>query len=159
MESLKKNLSEYDLDKVKSGKGLRIALIVSEWNKNITDRLYNGAIKTLLKHEVNVSDIKKINVPGSFELVYGARLAQKQKFNVIIVIGSIIKGETDHFDFISQSISNSIAMLNTNDFPPVIFCVLTDNNINQSINRSGGEYGNKGVEAAITALRMAELDS
>jgi len=152
-------LSEYDLDKVKSGKGLRIALIVSEWNKNITDRLYNGAIKTLLKHEVNVSDIKKINVPGSFELVYGARLAQKQKFNVIIVIGSIIKGETDHFDFISQSISNSIAMLNTNDFPPVIFCVLTDNNINQSINRSGGEYGNKGVEAAITALRMAELDS
>tara|TARA_B100001057_G_C22861209_1_gene954578 strand:- start:1081 stop:1551 length:471 start_codon:yes stop_codon:yes gene_type:complete len=156
---LKKNLSEYDLDKVKSGKGLRIALIVSEWNKNITDRLYNGAIKTLLKHEVNVSDIKKINVPGSFELVYGARLAQKQKFNVIIVIGSIIKGETDHFDFISQSISNSIAMLNTNDFPPVIFCVLTDNNINQSINRSGGEYGNKGVEAAITALRMAELDS
>ncbi len=156
---MKKNLSEYDLDKVKSGKGLRIALIVSEWNKNITDRLYNGAIKTLLKHEVNVSDIKKINVPGSFELVYGARLAQKQKFNVIIVIGSIIKGETDHFDFISQSISNSIAMLNTNDFPPVIFCVLTDNNINQSINRSGGEYGNKGVEAAITALRMAELDS
>lgn len=152
-------MSEYDLDKVKSGKGLRIALIVSEWNKNITDRLYNGAIKTLLKHEVNVSDIKKINVPGSFELVYGARLAQKQKFNVIIVIGSIIKGETDHFDFISQSISNSIAMLNTNDFPPVIFCVLTDNNINQSINRSGGEYGNKGVEAAITALRMAELDS
>ena len=156
---MKKNLSEYDLDKVKSGKGLRIALIVSEWNKNITDRLYNGAIKTLLKHEVNVSDIKKINVPGSFELVYGARLAQKQKFNVIIVIGSIIKGETDHFDFISQSISNSIAMLNTNDFPPVIFCVLTDNNINQSINRSGGEYGNKGVEAAITALRMAKLDS
>ena len=152
-------MSEYDLDKVKSGKGLRIALIVSEWNKNITDRLYNGAIKTLLKHEVNVSDIKKINVPGSFELVYGARLAQKQKFNVIIVIGSIIKGETDHFDFISQSISNSIAMLNTNDFPPVIFCVLTDNNINQSINRSGGEYGNKGVEAAITALRMAKLDS
>ena len=158
MSSIKKNLSEYNLDKVQNGKDLRIAIIVSEWNNRVTERLYNGAFETLIKHDVLKSNIIKINVPGSFELIHGARIAQKQNYNVIIVIGCIIQGETKHFDFISQSVANSIGILNTNDLSPVIFCVLTDNNISQSISRSGGEYGNKGIEAAITALRMARIN-
>lgn len=158
MSSIKKNLSEYNLDKVQNGKDLRIAIIVSEWNNGVTERLYNGAFETLIKHDVLKSNIIKINVPGSFELIHGARIAQKQNYNVIIVIGCIIQGETKHFDFISQSVANSIGILNTNDLSPVIFCVLTDNNISQSISRSGGEYGNKGIEAAITALRMARIN-
>tara|TARA_B100001559_G_C16426268_1_gene587545 strand:+ start:211 stop:693 length:483 start_codon:yes stop_codon:yes gene_type:complete len=157
MSGKKVNLSLYNSDKVNTGQGLKIAIVVSEWNQKITDRLYNGAFKTLIKNKVKKSDITKINVPGSFELIYGARLAQKQNFNAIIVIGCIIQGETRHFDFISQSIANSIAKLNMNDLSPVIFCVLTDNNINQSNSRSGGDHGNKGVEAAFTALRMANL--
>jgi|TARA_Y100000996_G_C22530581_1_gene646268 6,7-dimethyl-8-ribityllumazine synthase len=158
MSSKKKNLSEYNLDKVQNGKELKIAVIVSEWNYKVTDRLYKGAFETLIKHNVLKSNIIKINVPGSFELIHGARIAQKQNYNAIIVIGSIIQGETKHFDFISQSVANSIGILNTNDLSPVIFCVLTDNNISQSISRSGGENGNKGVEAAIAALRMSRLN-
>ena len=158
MSSKKKNLSQYNLDKVQNGKDLKIAIIVSEWNNRVTDRLYKGAFQTLIKYHVLKSNIIKIDVPGSYELIHGARIAQKQNYNVIIVIGCIIQGETKHFDFISQSVANSIGILNTNDLSPVIFCVLTDNNISQSISRSGGKRGNKGVEAAITALRMARLN-
>ncbi|MBN09197.1 MAG: 6,7-dimethyl-8-ribityllumazine synthase [Flavobacteriaceae bacterium] len=153
----KKNLSEYKKSDVPNGKGLKITLVVSEWNIKITERLYHGAFTTLIDNGVDSSNIKRINVPGSFELIYGTRIAQLKEIDVVIAIGSIIKGETKHFDFICQSVSHGIANLNQYGNCPVIFCVLTDNNINQAIERSGGRHGNKGVEAAISALKIARL--
>ena len=157
MSSLQKNLSNYKFSNVPDGEGLKFAIIVSEWNSEITENLYKGARVTLLKHNVQESDIFRYNAPGSFELVYCAQYAQSKEFNVVIVIGSIIKGETKHFDFISQAVVNGISNLNSIGRCPVILCVLTDNNISQARDRSGGKYGNKGVEAAITALKMGNL--
>ena len=157
MSSLQKNLSNYKFSNVPDGEGLKFAIIVSEWNSEITENLYKGARVTLLKNNVQESDIFRYNVPGSFELVYCAQYAQSKEFNAVIVIGSIIKGETKHFDFISQAVINGISNLNSIGRCPVILCVLTDNNISQARDRSGGKYGNKGVEAAITALKMGNL--
>ena len=157
MSSLQSNLSEYDSSIVKNGKGLKIALIVSEWNSEITEQLYKGAFTTLINHNVHKSDIIRYNVPGSFELVYGSKFAQDKKFNVVIAIGSVIKGETKHFDFICHGVTNGIAKLNSKGSCPVIFCVLTDNDIHQARDRSGGKHGNKGVEAAVSALKIAKL--
>ena len=157
MSSLQKNLSNYKSSNVPDGEGLKFAIIVSEWNSEITENLYKGARVTLLKHNVQESDIFRYNAPGSFELVYCAQYAQSKEFNVVIVIGSIIKGETKHFDFISEAVINGISNLNSIGRCPVILCVLTDNNISQARDRSGGKYGNKGVEAAITALKMGNL--
>jgi len=157
MSSSQKNLSNYDFSMVPNGKGLRIALIVSEWNSQITEQLYNGAESTLIKQNVKKSDILRFDVPWSFELIYGAKHVQNKNFNAVIVIGSIIKGETKHFDFICQAVANGIASLNSNGICPVIFCVLTDNDIDQAEDRSGGKCGNKGIEAAISALKMAKL--
>ena len=157
MSSLQKNLSNYKFSNVPDGEGLKFAIIVSEWNSEITENLYKGARVTLLKHNVQESDIFRYNTPGSFELVYCAQYAQSKEFNAVIVIGSIIKGETKHFDFISQAVVNGISNLNSIGRCPVILCVLTDNNISQARDRSGGKYGNKGVEAAITALKMGNL--
>ena len=157
MSSLQKNLSNYKFSNVPDGEGLKFAIIVSEWNSEITENLYKGARVTLLKHNVQESDIFRYDAPGSFELVYCAQYAQSKEFNAVIVIGSIIKGETKHFDFISQAVINGISNLNSIGRCPVILCVLTDNNISQARDRSGGKYGNKGVEAAITALKMGNL--
>jgi len=157
MSSLQKNLSNYKFSNVPDGEGLKFAIIVSEWNSEITENLYKGARVTLLKNNVQESDIFRYNAPGSFELVYCAQYAQSKEFNAVIVIGSIIKGETKHFDFISQAVVNGISNLNSIGRCPVILCVLTDNNISQARDRSGGKYGNKGVEAAITALKMGNL--
>ena len=157
MVSANNNLSEYDHSKVPGGKSIRIALVVSEWNQTITDNLYQGARKTLLDHNVLAENIIKFDVPGSFELIYAASRIQMQKFDAIIVIGCIIQGETRHFEFISNAVAQGIKDLNLKGKSPVIFCVLTDDNIDQSQARSGGELGNKGVEAAVTALRMISL--
>ena len=151
------NISSYDDSITLDGKELRIALVVAEWNQAITDKLYQGARETLLKHNVMAENIVKFNVPGSFELIYGASQAQAQKFDVVIAIGCIIQGETRHFEFISNAVAHGIKDLNLNGKSPVIFCVLTDDNIRQSQARSGGKLGNKGVEAAIAALRMILL--
>lgn len=157
MASANKNLSKYDSSRVPNGTSFRICLIVSEWNHEITNRLYIGAQKTLLKHNVLPENIVKIHVPGSFELIYGASKAQTQNFDVIIVMGCIIKGETRHFEFIANAVAQGIKDLNVNGKSPVIFCVLTDDNIEQSFQRSGGKMGNKGVESAITALKMISI--
>ena len=157
MASANKNLSKYDSSMVPNGTSFRICLIVSEWNHEITNRLYIGARKTLLKHNVLRENIVKIHVPGSFELIYGASKAQTQNFDVIIVMGCIIKGETRHFEFIANAVAQGIKDLNVNGKSPVIFCVLTDDNIEQSFQRSGGKMGNKGVESAITALKMISI--
>ncbi|MDG2397561.1 MAG: 6,7-dimethyl-8-ribityllumazine synthase [Flavobacteriaceae bacterium] len=159
MSSSKKNLSRYKIDPSDKYKVLKIAVIVSEWNKEITENLYNGVIKTLIKNGVDSKNIHRCNVPGSFELIYGSKVAQKKNiYNAIIAVGSIIRGKTSHFNFISTAVANGISELNVSGEVPVIFCVLTDNNITQSIERSGGVYGNKGVEAAISALKIATLN-
>ena len=157
MASANKNISSYDDLNIPDGKDLRIAIVVAQWNQAITNKLYLGARETLLKHNVVAENIVKFNVPGSFELIYGASKAQAQNFDVVIAIGCIIQGETRHFEFISNAVTQGIKDLNLNGKSPVIFCVLTDNNIRQSQARSGGKFGNKGVEAAIAALKMILL--
>lgn len=155
MSSSNNNLNSLDLSKIPSAKNLKFGIVVSKWNKQITDDLLKGCLELLFKKDANSDDIEIKYVPGSFELVYGCKVMQNKNFDAIIAIGSIIKGETKHFDFICNSTSTGIMNLNLSGKSPVVFCVLTDNNIQQSIDRSGGKYGNKGIEAAIAAIEMS----
>ena len=136
------NLSEYDASAIPNGSSFEIHIVVSQWNASITHALYDGAKDTLLKAGVQFENIKQWNVPGSFEL-----------------IGSIIQGETKHFDFVCNAVAQGIKDLNIQSDIPVIFCVLTDNTLQQARDRSGGKHGNKGVEAAVAALQMANLQA
>lgn len=158
MATANKNLSEYDKNTIPSAKDFRFGIVVSEWNDKITEGLFSGAEKALLDCDALPGNIVRWNVPGSFELVYGAkRMIETQKVDVVIVIGCVIQGETKHFDFVCEGVTQGIKDLNIQSDTPVIFCVLTDNNEQQSIDRSGGIHGNKGTEAAIAALKMAYL--
>lgn len=137
---------------------MRFAIVVSEWNTEVTEALYNGALETLLKFGVNKDDVVRRNVPGSFELTLGAQLmAERKEFDAIICIGVVIQGETKHFDFICDAVSKGITDLNLKYNLPVIFGVLTPNTMQQALDRAGGVHGNKGDEAAITAIKMATL--
>ena len=158
MATTNNNLSDYNMEEVPSSEGMRFAIIVSEWNNHITENLYIGAEKTLIKLGTKQNDIVRIDVPGSFELVFGAKIASKYNYDAIICLGSVIQGETKHFDFVCNAISLGIKDLNISLDIPVVFGVLTDNTMEQAINRSGGKHGNKGVEAAITAIKMAALN-
>ncbi|CAI8189061.1 MAG: 6,7-dimethyl-8-ribityllumazine synthase [Formosa sp. Hel1_33_131] len=151
------HLSNYDSTTLPDATKFRFGIVVSEWNPSITEGLLNGATKTLLECGVEDSNIKIVQVPGSFELIFGAKKLQQQHLDAVIAIGSVIKGETQHFDFVCDGVTQGIKDLNILHDVPVIFCVLTDNNLQQSIDRSGGKHGNKGVEAAITAIKMAHL--
>ncbi len=151
------NLSEYDKTTIPSAKNFRFGIVVSEWNEDVTEGLYDGAYNTLLEHDVKPENIKRWNVPGSYELIYGCKKMQEQKVDAVIAIGSVIQGETKHFDFVCEGVSQGIKDLNILSDIPVIFCVLTDNNLQQAIDRSGGKYGNKGTEAAVAAIKMANL--
>ncbi|WP_340073927.1 6,7-dimethyl-8-ribityllumazine synthase [Leptobacterium sp. I13] len=158
MATENKNLSHYDKDTIPNAKGLRFGIVVSEWNSEITTNLHSGAYKTLMDCGANQEDIIQINVPGSFELVYGSKkLIQLEQVDAIIAIGSVIQGETKHFDFVCSATAQGIKDLNIQYDIPVIFCVLTDNTLQQAIDRSGGKHGNKGIEAAIVAIKMALL--
>ncbi len=152
------NLSHFNKEDVPNAKGLTFGIVVSEWNGKITEKLYKGASNTLIECGAISSDIVKYNVPGSYELVYGAKIAAKNKPDAIICLGSVIQGETKHFDFVCNSVAIGIKDLNITLDIPVIFGVLTDNTIDQAENRSGGKYGNKGIEASITAIKMAVLN-
>tara|TARA_Y100000768_G_C23982243_1_gene686568 strand:+ start:2971 stop:3435 length:465 start_codon:yes stop_codon:yes gene_type:complete len=145
----------FDIDKVPSASKLNFGIVVSEWNNNITSKLLQGSLDLLKMKNVKDNQIQVMYVPGSFELVYGCKTMQERNVDVVIAIGSIIRGETSHFDFVCQSTSQGIKDLNLNGKCPVIFCVLTDDTIQQAIDRSGGKYGNKGTEAAIAAIKMA----
>ena len=158
MATTNNNLSDYNMEEIPSSEGMRFAIIVSEWNNHITENLYIGAEKTLIKLGTKQNDIVRIDVPGSFELVFGAKIASKANYDAIICLGSVIKGETDHFHYVCNAVSTGIKELNLYGDTPVIFGVLTDNNKQQSIDRSGGKFGNKGIEAAITAIKMAILN-
>ncbi len=158
MATAVKNLSYYDKTGIPSAQNLRFGIVVAEWNSEITEALFQGAYAALLDCGAISSDILRYNVPGSFELVYGCKqMIRREKVDAAIAIGSVIKGETDHFHFICTATSQGIKDLNVQLDIPVIFCVLTDNNLEQARARSGGEHGNKGTEAAIAAIRMATL--
>lgn len=138
-----------------SAKGYKFGIVVSEWNSNITDALRDGAIKTLLMHGANEDDILVETVPGSFELTYAASLMMKNApVDAIIVLGSVVRGDTPHFDYVCQGVTQGIAQLNAEGKIPVIFGVLTTDNMEQAEERAGGKLGNKGSECADTAIHM-----
>lgn len=159
MATENKNLSEYDKTLIPNANGLRFGIVVSEWNETITEGLYNGAHDTLIDCGALKNDIIRWNVPGSFELIYGSKKMLQQQVDAVIAIGSVIQGETKHFDFVCEGVSQGIKDLNIQYNTPVIFCVLTDNTLQQAIDRSGGKHGNKGTEAAIAAIKMAVLNT
>ena len=154
-----KNLSHYDKSSIPNAEGLRFGIVVSEWNPEITEGLYKGAHQTLLDNGVAPEDILRMNVPGSFELTFGASvLGETTDVDAIITLGSVIQGETKHFDFVCQGVSNGITQLNIALDIPVIFGLLTDNTLQQAIDRSGGKLGNKGIDCAIAAIKMASIN-
>ena len=158
MATANKNLSQYDKNMVPSAKDFRFGIVVSEWNETITENLYKGAFEALIENGAKEENIVKWVVPGSFELIYGSkRMIDTQNVDAVIAIGSVIQGETKHFDFVCEGVAQGIKDLNILTDVPVVFCVLTDNTLQQAIDRSGGKHGNKGTEAAIVAVKMANL--
>ena len=152
------NLSVYNKDEIPNAKQLRFGIVVSAWNDNITEQLFKGAYAALLDCGAQEKNIVRWNVPGSFELVFGSKkMLETQKVEAVIAIGSVIRGETSHFDYVCGATAQGIKDLNVKFDVPVIFCVLTDDTLQQSIDRSGGKHGNKGIEAAIVAIQMAVL--
>ena len=152
------NLSYYDKTTIPNAKDFRFGIVVSEWNPDITKNLQKGAIETLLDCGAKQENIISWEVPGSFELVYGCKkMLETLQLDAIIAIGNVIQGETKHFDFVCNGVTQGIVDLNVKYSTPVIFCVLTDNSKQQSIDRSGGKFGNKGIESAVTAIKMASL--
>jgi len=158
MATANNNLSEYDKASIPDASNYRFGIVVSEWNDNITEGLFKGAYNTLIENNVAPENITRWNVPGSYELIYGCKKMQQQKVDAVIAIGSVIQGETKHFDFVCEGVAQGIKDLNVLHDIPVIFCVLTDNNKQQAIERSGGIHGNKGTEAAVAAIKMAFLN-
>ena len=158
MTTVNSNISHKNLKTLPNGESFNFHIVVSQWNKLITDSLLNAVKETLTSAGVKNESITVWDVPGSFELIYGSKKAQKWNPNAVIAVGSVIKGETKHFEYVCQAVTHGIKDLNVNSDVPVIFCVLTDSNIKQAKARSGGKYGNKGVEAAIAALKMAQLN-
>ena len=158
MASSLKNLSDHDPATIPEGSTIKVGIVVSEWNEEITTALLEGAISPLQKQGVARDSIEVQSVPGSFELLYGARIVAEQ-FNpqVVICIGCVIKGDTPHFDYICQGVTHGIAEMNLDYDIPFIFGLLTTNDMQQALDRAGGKHGNKGDEAAITALKMAAL--
>lgn len=158
MATAYQNLSAYDFDSVPDASDMTIGIVVSEWNTNITEKLLIGAINTLEKHGVKPENIITRRVPGSFELTFGAkRLAESKELNAIIILGCVVKGDTPHFDYVCSGVTQGITELNLMYDIPFIFGLLTTDTMEQSENRAGGKYGNKGDEAAITAIKMIDF--
>ncbi len=156
------DLSQYDSTKLPGAdvlKHQRYAIIVADWNSEITFALAKGAQETLLKHGVDEDNITLTHVPGTVELTYAARaVMNREKPHAIIVIGCVIQGDTPHFDYVCQSVTHGVTILNAEGTCPVIFSVLTTLNKQQAQDRAGGRLGNKGVEGAFTAMQMANLN-
>lgn len=158
MATANRNLSEYNKDFVPNGADFRIGIVVSEWNENITLNLLKGAKEALLDNGVQEENIVLRFVPGAFELPLGAQfLLKDDSIDGVITIGCVIQGETKHFDFVCSGATQGITQLNLQYNKPVAFCLLTDNTLQQSIDRSGGKHGNKGIECAIACMKMIEL--
>jgi 6,7-dimethyl-8-ribityllumazine synthase len=158
MTSKKKNLSDHDLPVLKSAGKFKIVLLVSEWNSEITNSMRDAAFKTLVKNGVKHDHISVYDVPGSFELPLAAEFfCESGSADAVICIGCVIQGETRHFEFISQAVANGISRVCLDYGIPVIFGVLTTDTYQQALERAGGKHGNKGVEAAVAALKMLGL--
>ncbi len=158
MATIYHNLSSYDPASVPSGKNLRVGIVVADWNDNITYKLLDGAIETLKANQVDESDILVKHVPGSVELTYAAKyMVQNKMVDAVIVLGCVVRGDTPHFDYVCESVTQGVTLLNVNYDVPVIFGVLTTENMQQAEDRAGGNLGNKGDECAICAIKMAKL--
>lgn len=155
MASNQKNLSDYSQTNIQDISSKKFAIVVSEWNETITGALYAGAVDTLLAHGAKQENIIKKDVPGSFELSLGAQwMAEKEEIDAVICLGCVIQGETHHFDFICDAVAQGVTNVSLKFNKPVIFGVLTPENQKQALDRAGGKHGNKGDEAAITAIKM-----
>ncbi len=153
-----KNLSNYDINSVPSAENMRFGVVVAEWNFEVTSALAQGAVQTLEKHGAVEENILVKYVPGTFELTLGAQyFAEMENVDAIILLGCVIQGETRHFDFICQGVTQGTTSLNMKYNKPFIFGVLTTDNQQQALDRSGGKLGNKGDEAAVTAIKMVAL--
>ena len=158
MASRHQNLSVYRDDEIPDGENLSIGIIVSDWNISITSALYEACIATLEKHHVRAEKIVTVHVPGSFELPQAAQLIlESRELDAVICLGCIIKGETKHDEYIAHAVAHGIMITSLDFTTPVIFGVLTTDTLEQAQDRAGGKHGNKGDEAAITALKMANL--
>lgn len=158
MSSANKNLSEFNTRGIKTKLGKKIGIVTAEWNEEVTFALRDGAIKTLTENGIPEKNIVQILVPGSFELSYGSQvLAAREDMDAVIAIGCVIQGETKHNDYINNAVAHGLTQVSLKYNKPVIFGVLTPNTMEQALDRAGGKYGNKGDEAAYTALKMLEL--
>ena len=152
------NLSDYDCSKVPASSNMCFGIVVAEWNPEITGALLEGAVSTLEKHGALPENIHVKTVPGSFELIYGAhQMTLNDGYDAVIILGSVIRGETPHFDYICQGVTQGIAQLNATSQVPVIYGLLTTNDLQQAKDRAGGTLGNKGDECAIDAIKMAKF--
>jgi 6,7-dimethyl-8-ribityllumazine synthase len=150
-----KSLSQYSDKNILDISSKKFGIVVSEWNEQVTESLFSGAVETLLTHGAKKENIFRKNVPGSFELTLGAQwLAELEEIDAVICLGCVIQGETRHFDFICDAVAHGITNVALKFNKPVIFGVLTPNTLQQALDRSGGKHGNKGDEAAITAVKM-----
>ncbi len=158
MSSKAKNLSFYDETNVPDASEMSFGIVVADWNRHITEALFEGCRATLLKHGAQAEKIRVAQVPGSFELPVGARiLAQRENLDAVICLGCVIRGDTDHDRYINQAVASGLMNLGITTGKPFIFGLLTVNDEQQALDRAGGKHGNKGDEAAVTAIRMAAL--
>ena len=158
MASALHNLSDYNPEEIPSTDGMRFGIVVSQWNEQVTGALLEGAYATLTRCGVTSERIVVKTVPGSFELIFGsAQMARSGLVDAVIAIGCVIRGDTPHFDYICQGATQGLAELNASGSVPVIYGLLTCNTLQQALDRCGGSLGNKGDEAAVTAIRMVDF--
>lgn len=158
MATVLKNLSDHSINDLPDCAGYKFGIVVAEWNTEVTGALLNGAVEVLKAKGVADTNLTVITVPGTFELALGAnKLAEQASIDAVITLGCVIQGETRHFDFICDAAANGIMSVGLKYNKPVIFGVLTTDNQEQALDRAGGKHGNKGVEAAVTAIKMLNL--
>jgi len=155
MATVEKNLSHYDKDSIPNASSMRFGIVVSEWNEKITNGLLEGALSALKENGAKDENIIVRHLPGSFELALGAQyLLEHLQIDGVIALGSVIQGETKHFDFVCYGVTQGVMDVSLKYNKPVIFGILTDNTMQQAIDRSGGKHGNKGIECAIACIKM-----
>lgn len=158
MSSADKNLSVFSTTDLPDISQHTFAIVVAEWNHEVTEKLYEGAYRTLLDYGAKAENIIRANVPGSYELSFGAQVfARKQNVDAVIALGCVIQGETKHNDYINHAVAQGLTQVSLECHKPVIFGVLTPNTQEQALDRAGGKHGNKGDEAAMTAIKMLKL--
>lgn len=158
MASSEKNLSDVRLSQDFDISKFTFGIVVAEWNEQVTEALYSGAYQTLINVGADRDKIERMNVPGTFELSLGGQwLAEREDVDAVICLGCVIQGETRHFDFICDAVANGITNVSLKYNKPVIFGVLTPDTMKQALDRAGGKHGNKGDEAAATAIKMLQI--